>query len=192
LTLSAYDVTRSVTRGLKGKRIHFQLTSDADVPLLHAKTKTNNPRLIQIANGREMHFSDAEFEGAILTAEDLSAYSVRRGSQYGDELATIKFTRRICTNKKQQKEPRSLRVTFFVRPDGFPPSIASRRSRQCSLEDRGSQNTVRNATLVDSTDKEVVVVLSTGDEVLRIYASDAISLLVVFGIGIASFLCKIQ
>jgi hypothetical protein len=139
-----------------------------------------------------MHFSDTEFEGAILTAEDLSAYSVRRGSQYGDELATIKFTRRIYTSKQQQKAPRSLRVTFFVRPDGFPPSITSRRGGQCNLDDGSKQNTVRNALLVDSTDKEVVVVLSTGDEALRIDAPDAISLLVVFGIGIASFLCKIQ
>jgi hypothetical protein len=158
--------------------------------------KTDNPRLIHIAKGREMHFSDTEFEGAILTAKDLSAYSIRRGSQYGDELAMIKFTRRISADKKQ-KAPRNLRVIFFIRPDGFPSSIASRPPGQSPIGmwslDFGTRQiatSVRNTILVDSGDREIVAVMNTAEEILRIDAVDIISILVVFGIGIASFLCK--
>jgi hypothetical protein len=186
-----------ITWGIKGKRVHFQLTSTASTPLLHAKLKTGNPRLIQIAKGGEMHFSDLAFEGAILTSEDLSAYSIRSGSQYGDELATIKFTRRMGPDKKQ-KAPRNIKVTFFIHPDGFPPSIASRAPAQSPLGmwslDFGSRQieaSVKNAILVDGTNTEIVAVMATGDNVLRIDAAAAVQPLVVFGIGVASFVCKL-
>jgi hypothetical protein len=195
--VATYEVAQVVTRGLKGKRIHFQLTSAASAPLLHAKLKSGNPRLIQIAKGGEMHFSDSEFEGAILTSEDLSAYSIRHGSQYGDELATIKFTKRVGADKKQ-KAPRNVRVTFFVRPEGFPQYIASKAPGQSPIGmwslDFGSRQitaSVKNAILVDATNTEFVAVMKTGDDLLRIDAADTISPLVVFGVGIASFLCKL-
>ena len=72
-----YHVIRKTSRGLKGKRVHFQLVQD-EQPLLHTKIKSDAPDTLFIAKGTDMHFSGSEFEGVILATSNMTSYSCRK------------------------------------------------------------------------------------------------------------------
>jgi hypothetical protein len=124
LPLFTYQMQRTRSRSLKGKRLHFQLNKDSTM-LLHTKLKSDNPTLIFIGKGSSMHFSSGEFAGAVFVQENATNFSVRRTSQYGEELATIGYSRKFTVQKP--KSPRVVAVRLFVHSADLPDRLLSRK-----------------------------------------------------------------
>lgn len=190
----SYVLRRIKTRNLRGRRIHFQLLLDG-VPQLCTKLKSDSPEVVLIAKGETMHFSDAEFAGAMLVRADLCTFSIRHKSQFGEELATVAFTRNYHTD---QKSPRSMRVSTYKCPESIERKWTSRQPVQGPLGqwnldfgDRSIVSSIKNAILIDSNDTAICALMKSGSGELTIEIYKDVDPLIVFGIGVASFLCKL-
>jgi hypothetical protein len=195
LTTFSYTIERSANRTLKGARTHFQFSLNGE-DLLHSKLKSDSPDMIFISKGSAMHFSDTQYEGVLLVSDDLTSYSVRRKNQYGDELAAVRFTSKPPVQKA--KQPRNVKVTFFGQKPALPPTIGNRvpvRSLlgKWSLDfgNRPIVSSVKNTILVDGDDREICAVRKTAANTMALDAVEDMDPLIVFAIGITSFLCKL-
>jgi hypothetical protein len=190
-----YHMQRTRSRSLKGKLLHFQLNKDSTV-LFHAKLKSDNPTLIFIGSGSSVHGSSSEFAGAVFVHENATHFSVRRTSQSGEEFATISY-RRMFTARKPPP-PRTVAVRLFARAADVPNRLFSRKpSVSCVGEwslDFGSRPvvaSVKNAIFVDKADAEMCPVMKIAEDTLRIDVAEAVDPLVVFALGVSSFVCKL-
>ena len=191
-----YQVIRTMSRGLKGKRVHFQLVEDSQ-PLLHTKIKGDSAETMYVAKGTDMHFSGSEFEGVILATANMTSYAVRKGSLYGDEYATIRFSTRQGADKGRL--PRIMRANIMERPawlDG--PKLVSRAPTRGPLGtwtldfgERAVVPSIKNAILVDSNNKEVCAIMKIDEGSLTITTCKGLDPLIVFAMGVSSFLCKL-
>ena len=191
-----YHVIRKTSRGLKGKRVHFQLVQD-EQPLLHTKIKSDAPDTMFIAKGTDMHFSGSEFEGVILATSNMTSYSCRKGGLYGEEYATVKFSKRQGSEK--QRLPRIMRATILERPKWMngakigsrAPSRGALGTWTLDFGDRAVVPSIKNAILVDANDEEVCAIMKLNKGSLTITTYEGLDPLIVFTIGVSSFLCKL-
>jgi hypothetical protein len=164
--------------------------------LFHTKLKSDNPGLIFIGTGDSMHFSAGQFAGVLFVQENATNFSVRRDSQYGEELARIAYGRQ--STAQNGKCPRLVFVRVFSASAEVPDRLFSRKpSVSCvgnwSLDfgNRTVVTSVKNTILVDKEDVELCAVMKTENDVLRIDSIEAIDPLVVFALGVSSFLCRL-
>jgi hypothetical protein len=143
-----------------------------------------------------MHFSAASFDGAIIASDGASTFCLRRGGQYGEEVAALNFSKKSSANKRTTP-PRHLRLNLF-KPGGLPSVFASRPPRinaigEWTLDfgDRPVIASVKNALLVDPNNKEACAIMKADDQTLRIDALEAFDPLIVFTLGIGSWLCAL-
>ncbi|EAY14057.1 hypothetical protein TVAG_478820 [Trichomonas vaginalis G3] len=189
LTMYRFEIDNKIT--IRGKRIHFQLTKSGS-PLFHAKTKSRTgTEEIQISKGTESHFSGDNFEGVILIGNDNKSFSLRRHDRYAKDVCTI-----IFAFHESEKKPRMMSLYNFESENGIPkelftrPYIAVDGKWMIRVKNRSATSSIKNCVIVDTQDKEWIIVLKKEDNVLSIEASPLFDPLVVFAVGIASYLCK--
>jgi hypothetical protein len=139
-----------------------------------------------------MHFSSVVFQGAILTTDDLTSFSVRRDHRYGEELAAIYYS-------AHPKHPRHIRIGLFKVDPTLPTAIHNRRPKRSPLGgwvlefgQRSVMPSRRNAILVDDADREVATVRQVEKNALEIDAHPLLGELIVFVIGLSSFACALS
>jgi hypothetical protein len=132
-----------------------------------------------------MHFRDGAFAGTILSQQSATNFSIRRRSQFGDELATVAYSRRGAA------AARTLSVWLFGAPAGLPDRLFGRAADALDFGRRPVVPSVKNAILVDRGDSEFCAVMKTAAHLLRIDADARIDPLILFGVGISAFLCKL-
>jgi hypothetical protein len=195
---TTYEMRRFVSRSFKGKRYNFELTDASGDLFMHTKLKSASPSVIFIAKGKEMHFRDREYFGAILASAGMCVYSVRQNNQYGRELAVIKFSRKHWSgSKRQERRPRIVRVLFSDEGE-IPRFLTSRLPSRSPLGQwlldfgaRSMVSSVKNAILVDSRGREFCMVMKSKLGCLVLEAHASMDPLVVFAIGLSSYLCKL-
>jgi hypothetical protein len=191
-----YHVARSYHRTLKGRRIQFQMTGSGG-PVFHTKLRSDNPGVIPVARGSHMHFSDPSFDGVILASAGASAFCIRRGGQYSWAIGALKFTRKIAANKRRAPL-RLLRLDLFD-PGALPPVLTSRPPKMnpigawtLDFGDRPVVASVKNALLVDAQNKEACAIMRSDERTLRIDALEAFDPIIIFAIGVGSWLCTLH
>ena len=184
-----FKIDKQIT--LKGKRIHYQLYKGS-MPLYHSKVKgRKGVEEVPISKGSECHFS-SEHEGVLLVNPDNRTFSLRKETRYGEELCGISFhiddtemKPRVChvhSFGDHIEVPHEIQARSFVkRPDG---------TWILKVSNRAALSSIKNCILVDENDVEWIVILKMAKSVLSIEASPKFDPLVVFAIGIASYMCK--
>jgi hypothetical protein len=138
-----------------------------------------------------MHFNSTDFDGAILATSDLKSFSVRRSHRHGEELATVYFS-------AHGKGPRHIKMALFNASEDLPVLIADRQPKRSPLGgwvldfgQRSALPSARNTILVDPGNREIVTVRQVEKNALEIDAHPQLGELVVFGLGFASFTCRL-
>jgi hypothetical protein len=141
-----------------------------------------------------MHFSNPHFHTVILAAQDLCSFSIRKDSQYGDEIGAIRFTSRSSLGKR-----RLMRLSLFKRR-GYSQSAVF-CNRNIPLESFPSEWTwgsetilpsVKNVVLEDDRGCAACALGKIGKGAVKIVCTEDWDMMVVFAVAVASFLCKIH
>jgi hypothetical protein len=196
--MRCYQMTRFSVRSIKGRRLRFQLRDETGAIYLDSKLKSATPSVIHVSRDKAMHFRDKDYYGAIVASSSMSSYSIRERTQYGPELAVIKFAQKRGIGLfRKQRYPRVMRVLFSEGSD-VPRFLMSKMPGRSPIGQwyldfgpRPIVSSVKNAILIDSQGQEMCFVMKAQDGSLNVETVERMSPLVVFAIGVASYLCKL-
>jgi hypothetical protein len=192
--LIPYHVHRVSGLTLKGHRTQFSLVRDGSV-VLYSKIKAHaTTEIVHISKARaDFHFSSDRFEAALLAGRGFKAFSLRLRSQFGPELAVIRFQTPLI-----ECAPRVVRVFFMQPPDGIPSELVSKQplitavgTWMIDLKGRIGKKSIKNCILVDSAGREFMSVMKMKSKEIVVETHPAISELCVFAVGVSSCLCKL-
>jgi hypothetical protein len=191
-TFFTYRCTRHRSTNLAGRRTFFTF-SESDDPKFTAKfKKKSNLNYIPIVEGATPHISSTDCTAFLLYGNDLSDFSLRRGSRYGDEILSLQFRR----SPLGDKGPRKLKCFFYHQSFGCPRDLESADPRlqdKAWIVDLGVDeclSSVKNCRL-DHNGIPYCYVRKMEPEVVELEAKRVISELHLFAIGIASLLCPV-
>ena len=177
---------------IKGFHTRFTLQTE-QTNRLHAKCKLfSKNKKVSICENREPHLGKNP-DSTIIFNTDLSHFSLFNGSVYGKELMSVNIT-------KLKNQPRAIEIHFFNNAvdSKLPQEMRTAKpilvcgirwcvdlhaktvllsNKNCCIEDSGSSN-------------PYFFVRKISEDVLEIEANQAISDMIVFSLGIISFIGK--
>ncbi|KAH0791877.1 hypothetical protein GPJ56_004234 [Histomonas meleagridis] len=178
---------------IRGTRIFFQLVQNGHA-LYSAKYKSSKSTdYIPISSGEKVHFKSETLDGALLFTNQMSDFSLRKSTKFGEELLSILLRKDIT-----EEEPRSITVYFFG-SDSLPPKLMSAKPQYnpqteewfVDLGTDEALSSIKNSRLEDENHMLYAYVRKTAKNVLEVEARTCIDKMRVFAIAIASFLCDL-
>ena len=152
-TYPTYDFIEYGTYTVRGHRYHFQLSCNGR-PLYHVKMKSKRPASIPIAEGSELHFSKPPYAGFLLNTDGHQTFSLRKQSEYGNELMTIRYV------SQGSGQPKRIYFSMFLHDSALPQNLENKQpdfnGENYTLDfGRGKAvvPSVKNAIIVGSEDK---------------------------------------
>lgn len=188
----SYRLARSSIVSLHGKMTHYQLYQGG-TPILHTKMKTTKSNgVCYIGEGDQVHLSSKHHLASILFANNRCTFSVRKGNEYGEEIMTILYKQGV------DGSPRFIKVFFPSVHKNIPQQLYSRKaslntSNTWTLNMKGkfTIKSIKNCVIVDEKDNEYAYVMKIEKDKLAIEVDPDFSEVMVFAIGLSSFLCKL-
>ena len=187
-----YRMTRSHKISIHGKTTFYQLYKN-DILLLHTKVKTMKSNgICYIAKGPELHSKNDKNIGAILFVNNRTTFSVRKNNEFGEEIMTIIY------KPGNYGAPRQMTIFFPNIQKNIPQNLFNKVAildDYCNwaLDTKGKfiMKSIKNCIIVNKRNREFATVLKIEKETIEIEAKDAFSHLIIFAIGLSSFLCKL-
>lgn len=187
--LITYKFSYSSKISWKGRRIHFQLLR-GDEALYHAKAKGRTGiEEIPVNSGSDCHFSE-KHDAIILAGNENLSFSLRQNNKYGPELCSIRFTLPDTKTKPRMCTLHQFGENLNVPSDLYTrPFIYKGGSYIIRVSSGVAKPSIKNCVLVDKNDKEWIVILKYDKELLTIQASPNYDPIIVFALGVASYMC---
>ncbi|OHS94470.1 hypothetical protein TRFO_11083 [Tritrichomonas foetus] len=193
-TWPTYLITRESKMHLNGKRIFFSFF-DGNKQIYAAKCKSKNAESVFIMKGKQVHLGETA-DAIILVGNEGSDFSLRKSSNSGDEIITV----RIVPPKTPADTARKMAVTFFMPKDGTPARITSKNPGlnpdgkvEHDFEGHFAVSSMKNAVLVAKANgPNLVLIRKTGPDAIEIDVRFEHEDLWIFAIGIASFLSRVK
>lgn len=145
---TTYDLVCTHNLTMRGTRYHFQLSLQG-FPLFHVKMKSRRPSTsIPISSGSEMHLSQPTFAGYLLQTDDHQTLSLRRDTEFGDELMTIKYA------EYGLGVPKKITVNMFLHDSSLPTVLVNKQPQLVdgiyflSFGDKEVISSVKNCILI--------------------------------------------
>jgi hypothetical protein len=148
---------------------------------------------IPIVVGGDVHLASKTWDCVLLHGNQYSAFSLRKETQIGEEIMSLKFTRL----KDDVIHPRKLECCFFHpdplcprRLDSADPEMTGRGKWSLYLKSERAISSVKNCRLDDEMHHHYCYVRKLEKNVLEIEARESLPDICIFGIGLASWLTK--
>lgn len=188
-----YLLERTTSFGLKGRTTTFRFTENS-AHKYSAKTKGSSPTSVTISSHEESHLS-ATSDFVLLIANDSKDFSLRIGSENGQELMTVRFA-----SPKANQITRIIFVSFFREMEGVPESIRSKQPTKSEdgkiihdFEGKFAHESVKNTVLWD-VQKQVNLVFfkKTGKNAFEVESRLPLEPVYLFGIALSCSLSKVK
>ena len=187
-----YRMARESSINFRGKRTFFTFFNLSE-QLFTAKYKSGND-IIPIAKGSSVHV-DGPMDACIIIGNKEMDFALRLNSKNGDEIFTVRFS-----PPDVDEIHRKMICNFFQNIQGYPTRLFSRQPTVESLGkftfDFGGRfhlNSVKNAVLYEKKKLDNLVwIRKTGENVLEIEVSIDLDPLIIFTMGISSFITPIK
>lgn len=187
-----YRVARESSINIRGKRTFFSLFNVSEF-LYSAKYKSGSD-IIPIVKGQTVHV-DGPMDACITVGNKETDFGLRMKSKTGDELLVIRFS-----PPEANEIARKLVCSIFASGEDIPSRLFS---RQPTVQNMGKLTfdfggrfhiiSVKNAVLYDKNGKENIIwIRKTGEDVLEIEVARNFDHLIVFALGIASFISSVK
>jgi hypothetical protein len=191
-TFRTYQCHRHKSTTLSGRRVLFTF-SDGDTVKFSAKFKKKQKlNYIPIVTGSDPHLSSENCAGFLLYGNDFSDFSLRKGSQFGDEILSLQFRRPM----PDIESPRKLFCYFYHQPIGCPDKLESADPRSQGnfwIIDLGAEtciSSVKNCRL-DYRGTPYCYVRKMEAEMIEVEAKRNIDELCLFAIAIGSMVTAV-
>lgn len=185
------DISRKKTTSITGTIFEFKYYYNTNLTM-SAKYKKGN-EFVAIAQGEEVHLKGPSY-ASLAIGNHGADFSLRMGSVTGEEIITVRFLQ-----KEKDELARKMIVSFFASKEGQPLRLFS---RQPVLEDgelnydfkgRFKLQSIKNAVLYEKKNKEDLLwIRKIRPDVLELQAAFEVDQVVLFAIGLASFITSVK
>jgi hypothetical protein len=190
-TFKILRCNRKKSTNIRGTRVIFGLTGNGVT--LSAKYKNSKSEFIPIVVGEDIHLSAKTWNSVLLHGNQYSAFSLRKESQIGEEIMSLRFTRL----EDDVVHPRTLECFFFQTDGLFPRRLESAEPEMLGagkwslyLKSDHAISSIRNCRLDDEMHRHYCYVRKMSRNLLEIEARDCLPDLCLFAIGISSWLAR--
>jgi hypothetical protein len=154
--------------------------------------KTQKINYVPIVAGSDPHLSSENCSGFLLHGNDLSDFSLRRGSRFGDEILSLQFRKSM----PDMESPRKLYCYFYHQPFGCPDRLESADPRphgDAWIIDLGTEqciSSIKNCRL-DNRGTPYCYVRKVEEHTIEVEAKRCVDEMSLFAIAIASLLTTV-